>query len=74
MIRRWLYQEPPITVHATGFDWHKYVYPAIACLLVVALVIGIWRSLPKWILVVVVALLAAGVGLIRFGGALGGHG
>lgn len=56
---------PPVTVHATGFDWHKYLYPAIACLIVTAIVIGIWRALPKWILVIVVVVLLAVVGIVK---------
>jgi multisubunit Na+/H+ antiporter MnhC subunit len=64
---------PPVTVHATGFDWHKYLYPALACLIVTAIVIGIWRSLPKWILVIVVVLLLAFAGIIKLG-VIGGHG
>jgi multisubunit Na+/H+ antiporter MnhC subunit len=56
---------PPVTVHASGFDWHKYLYPAIACLIVTAIVIGIWRALPKWILVIVVVVLLAVVGIVK---------
>jgi hypothetical protein len=64
---------PPVTVHANGFDWHKYLYPAIACVIVAAVVIGVWRSLPKWLLVVMVFLLLVVAGLIKVSGALGGH-
>lgn len=78
MIREMAYRlvpgVPPVTVHAAGFDWHKYLYPAIACLIVAAVIIGIWRSLPKWILVIVVILLLVVAGIVKFGGVLGGHG
>jgi len=65
--------DPPVTVHAKGVDWRRYLYPALACLIVTAVIIGIWRALPKWILVVVVVLGLAVAGIVKFGGALGGH-
>lgn len=65
--------EPPVTVHARGVDWEKFLFPAIACMIVAALIIGIWRALPKWILVVVVVLCLAVAGIITLSVTSGGH-
>lgn len=64
-VQRILAEDVPVNVPIPGVDPNQ-LYTVLAIVIVAAIIIGIYRSLPKWLLVVIVIIGLGMAGIIKF--------